>query len=107
MSNFHETAEIDSIRLDDGRVLRCLIRREDGELQDAEMDLNCCIGNQDGSFQWGGENFSETAQDVRLDIEAGQPILRANLRTLEDSYEPRDINLTERIANRDGRLCFE
>lgn len=49
MSNFHETAEIESIRLHDGRILRCLLRREDGELEEAELDLNCCIGNIDGA----------------------------------------------------------
>lgn len=48
MSNFHETAEVSSIRIDEGRFLRCLLRRENGELEEAELDLNCCIGNIDG-----------------------------------------------------------
>lgn len=53
-----------------------------------------------------GADFSESAQEVRVDIEHGQPILRALLRTQEGEHEARDINLTERIANRDGHLHF-
>lgn len=168
--NFHETCEMQSLRLDDGRFLRCLVRREDGEIVEAEIDLNCCIGNDNGNclsllpganeqrmilaclfdfkltrlltpgeFAWGGESayskqlfpiytlqsvflweqstadwtdirpssdFSESADNIRVDIEAGQPILRAWLRRIDGEPEDRNINLTERIANRDGRLCF-
>lgn len=46
--NFHETCELESIRIEDGRFLRCLVRREDGEISEGEMDLNCCIGNENG-----------------------------------------------------------
>lgn len=46
--NFHETCELESIRIEDGRFLRCLVRREDGEFSEGEMDLNCCIGNENG-----------------------------------------------------------
>lgn len=35
-----------------------------------------------------------------------EPILRARLRNVDGDFEDRDINLTERIMNRDGRLCF-
>ncbi|KAJ4391084.1 hypothetical protein N0V93_004698 [Gnomoniopsis smithogilvyi] len=104
--NFHETCELESIRIDDGRFLRCLVRREDGELTEAEIDLNCCIGNENGQFEWGRENFSESAEDIRVDIEAGQPILRAVLRREDGEFDARDLNLTERISNQDGRLCF-
>lgn len=52
-------------------------------------------------------DFSETAEDVRFHIEGdGEPILRARLRTHDGEWEDRDINLTERIMNRDGQLCF-
>lgn len=53
-------------------------------------------------------DFLESAEDVRFDIEGdNQPILRARLRTVDGEYEDRDLNLTERIMNRDGNLCFE
>lgn len=53
-------------------------------------------------------DFLESAEDVRFDVEGdNQPILRARLRTVDGEYEDRDLNLTERIMNRDGNLCFE
>lgn len=48
MSNFHHTCEIPSIRIDDGHILRCRVAREDGEYVDAEINLNSCIGNDNG-----------------------------------------------------------
>ncbi|KUI55824.1 hypothetical protein VP1G_03200 [Cytospora mali] len=108
MSNFHHTAEIPSIRVDEGHVLHCRVVREDGEHVDARIDLNSCIGNENGHFQWGGQNFAETAREIRFNIEGEtQPILRAQLKSLDDQWEDRDINLTERIMNRDGQLVFE
>lgn len=54
MSNFHLSAEIHTIRVEEGRVLRSRVAREDGEFVDAEMDLNCCVGNDNGMvFQSG------------------------------------------------------
>jgi hypothetical protein len=53
-------------------------------------------------------DFSETAQDIRFHMEGDtQPILRARLQTVDGEWEDRDINLTERIMNRNGCLCFE
>jgi hypothetical protein len=48
MSNFHHTCEIPSVRVDDGHMLRCRVAREDGEYVDSEIDLNSCIGNDNG-----------------------------------------------------------
>lgn len=53
-------------------------------------------------------DFSETARDVRFHIEGEtQPILRASLRQVNGEWQDRDLNLTERIMNRDGQLVFE
>lgn len=52
-------------------------------------------------------DFSESAEDIRFNMEGdGAPILRARLQTVDGGWEDRDINLTERIMNRDGQLCF-
>lgn len=60
-----------------------------------------------GSFQWGGENFSESAEDITFAIEgSGVPILRAGLRNLDGELVYRDINLAERIGNNDGNFDF-
>lgn len=50
MANFHYTAEIPSIRVEEGRFLRCLVAREDGEFVESEIDLDRVIGNQDGMY---------------------------------------------------------
>lgn len=52
-------------------------------------------------------DFSETAEDIRFNMEGdAEPILRARLRTTDGDSRDADINLTERIMNRDGQLCF-
>ncbi|KAK7742258.1 hypothetical protein SLS53_004401 [Cytospora paraplurivora] len=100
MANFHLTADIPSIHIDDAHILRARVTRNNGEHVDASIDLNQYIGNID--------DYSETAQNVRFHIEGeNQPILRASLRQINGEWADRDINLTERILNHDGRLAFE
>lgn len=50
--SFHLSA--DNIHLVDDHILRASLRREDGEFQDAEIDLNSFIGNEDGMIHWDG-----------------------------------------------------
>lgn len=45
---FHESAE--NIRLDDGHILRAQLRNGNGDLVDAEIDLNTVLGNSNGTF---------------------------------------------------------
>lgn len=51
MANFHLTADIPSIRIDDTHILRARVTRENGEHVDAEIDLNQYIGNIDGNHR--------------------------------------------------------
>lgn len=46
--NFFQTAQ--NIRLEDRHILRASLQRVDGEWQDAEIDLNQFIGNEDGKL---------------------------------------------------------
>lgn len=64
-----------------------------------------------GRFQWGGSEFTERARNIRFNpTEGGSrlPVLRAALK--DDSPTPEfldgDVNLAERINNRDGNLQF-
>ena len=41
-----------NIRVEDS-ILRCQLPNENGELVDAELDLNNVLGNNDGRFEWG------------------------------------------------------
>jgi hypothetical protein len=50
--SFHLSAE--NIHLVGDHILRASLRREDGEYQDAEIDLNFFIGNEDGIVHWDG-----------------------------------------------------
>lgn len=50
--SFHQSAS--DIRVEDGHILRARLTNMDGEEVEAEMDLNDVIGNNDGSFEWGG-----------------------------------------------------
>ncbi|RDW70979.1 cyanovirin-n family protein [Coleophoma cylindrospora] len=104
--SFHLSAE--DIRIDDGHVLRARLRNEGGELVDTEIDLDRYIGNSDGRFEWEGQGFSQSAENVEFSIEGGGevPVLRANLRNVEGEIIPCDVNLSERIENHNGQFVF-
>lgn len=50
MSNFHYTAEIPSIRVENGHMLHARIFKAGGEHVHSEIDLNRFVGNQDGTY---------------------------------------------------------
>ena len=61
-----------------------------------------------GSFEWGGENFADSAQDIELETEGDDenPILRAKLGNVDGEEVEADLNLAERIGNDNGTLIF-
>jgi len=61
-----------------------------------------------GYFQWGGADFSRTAENVEFRIEGGDavPVLHATLRCSDGSTRVADINLAERIENINGGFQF-
>ncbi|GMF73546.1 unnamed protein product [Aspergillus oryzae] len=79
------------------------VRVEDNRFLAAELRQT------DGHFQWGGRNFSETARNVHFGFEGGAhvPVLRAELRTPAGTWEPRDVNLDERVFNNNGHFEFQ
>lgn len=121
--SFVESAE--DVRLEDDHVLVANLQNEEGEMVEASIDLNSCIGNNcgnlsfahylqhvrsnrhPGSFEWEGGDFAESAEDISLEIEDDQPILRAKLNPPEGDPIDADINLAERISNQDGNFVFE
>ncbi|KAK1590486.1 CVNH domain-containing protein [Colletotrichum navitas] len=104
--SFHVSAQ--DVRVDDGYILRARLNREDGECVDAEYNLNECLGNSNGSFEWGGSNFAQSAEDIHFSIEgdAGVPVLRARLFNVEGQPIDCNVNLSERIGNDNGCFCF-
>lgn len=124
--SFHASAT--SIELEDGHILKATLRNEDGDEVESELDLNDIIGNNNGmpycpvdsphsvnvcsgSFEWGGENFQDSADDIEFtreerDEDEPIPVLRASLGNLDGENVPADINLAERITNENGQLKF-
>jgi hypothetical protein len=104
--SFHASAE--NIRVDDGHILRATLHNADGEQVEAEIDLDTILGNDNGWFSWGGENFSHSAEHVHFSLEGDDsvPILRAHLTDAEGNVQERDINLAERIGNDNGGFVF-
>ncbi|PHH52600.1 Cyanovirin-N -like protein [Ceratocystis fimbriata CBS 114723] len=104
--SFHQSAE--DIELHDGHILKARLRNGDGDLQDAEIDLDRCLANVDGRFEWGGEGFHSVAEDISFSIEGDDnvPILRAALFNCEGEPVRADVNLSERIHNENGNFEF-
>ncbi|KAJ6034357.1 hypothetical protein N7499_001563 [Penicillium canescens] len=105
--SFHESAT--HIELEDGHILKAVLRNGEGDEQESILDLNSIIGNNDGQFYWGGENFHESASDISFEREGDPeiPVLRAVLGNVEGEGQDADINLAERITNINGELVFE
>lgn len=61
-----------------------------------------------GMIHWDGANFSHSAENVTFSIEGGGsvPVLRAFLRSIDGEEFSRDVNLSERIENHDGRFVY-
>lgn len=57
---------------------------------------------------WDGQNFSQSAENVQFNIEAGgqAAVLRASLSDSQGNREARDINLGERISNNNGSFAY-
>ncbi|KAJ5649289.1 uncharacterized protein N7484_003012 [Penicillium longicatenatum] len=103
--SFHESGS--NIEVEHGHILKAALRYGEDEERDAEIDLNDFIGNDDGHFCWGGQNFEESARSIEFSMEGdGTPVLRAKLINMEGEEVDADINLAERIANENGEFVF-
>ncbi|KAI8723141.1 CVNH domain-containing protein [Fusarium sp. LHS14.1] len=77
--NFHLGTK--NVRLQNGHYLIASIS-VDGNWEDATLDLDLYIGNNNGTLSWGGSNFSQRATEIRIgkDARGGWcPILKATL----------------------------
>ncbi|KAM0454278.1 hypothetical protein ACHAPV_008551 [Trichoderma viride] len=91
------------IYLEDGCILFANVCDRDGNWVESRIDLNRFIGNEDGWFMWDGFNFSDSANDIRLE----GTLLTAELPMRDGGYRERQgIELSERIANENGELVF-
>ncbi|KAF5596791.1 cyanovirin-N [Fusarium subglutinans] len=106
MVNFHESSS--DIELEDGHILVAQCNDADGEPQESRLDLDYYIGNNDGSFYWGGEGFSGSASDITFSLEGDDnvPVLRALLNPVDGDPVEADLNLAECIGNDNGTLVY-
>ncbi|KDQ19463.1 hypothetical protein BOTBODRAFT_153368 [Botryobasidium botryosum FD-172 SS1] len=88
----------------DSVVLRAACQNEDGEWNESAFYLNQVLGNIDGEFEWDEENFSFSAENIRLEGDT----LFASLQRADGewNHEAR-IRLGDRIRNINGELVFE
>ncbi|KAG6009367.1 hypothetical protein E4U21_002677 [Claviceps maximensis] len=87
--------------LEDSHILHAWCLDMNDAYRESSLDLNKCLGNKDGFFQWGGENFADTASDVEMSA----TILSAKMLTEDDIVGERQrVDLNEHIANTDGQL---
>ncbi|KAF5669444.1 cyanovirin-n [Fusarium heterosporum] len=106
MGNFHESSS--DIYLEDGHILVARCNDADGEPQESRLDLDYYIGNNDGSFEWGGESFSSSASDISFGLEGDYsvPVLRAFLNPYDGDPVEANVNLAECIGNDNGTLVY-
>lgn len=105
-TGFHLSA-VGSPRLE-GSILKCTVRNREGHPVESHLDLNKCVENINGHFEWEPKQgeFTTTAEDIRLEMRGGNPILLARLKTHNGEWKESEINLAERIINTDGKLEF-
>ncbi|KAF9570364.1 hypothetical protein EC968_001865 [Mortierella alpina] len=104
IGNFTETSK--NIRITGGHLLQATCQTKDGGYKDSTLDLNDFIGNEDGNFQWDGVNFSQTAEDVQIQV-ATDSTLSAELKARDQHLVPSKLNLDERITNNNGVLQYQ
>ncbi|KAL0630535.1 hypothetical protein Q9L58_010618 [Maublancomyces gigas] len=108
--SFHLTSSDLRVESHDGRsYLVGRATRADGSHNDVRLDLDGILGNDNGHFQWDGENFTGSARNVSFSIEGGGavPVLRAELQNAEGHFQGADVNLSERVENVNGDLVFQ
>ncbi|PBP26333.1 hypothetical protein BUE80_DR002641 [Diplocarpon rosae] len=103
--SFHASAQ--DVRVEDNHILKATLFKADGETVEAELDLNNCIGNNNGAFEWEGQGFANSGENFSFSLEGdGVPILRGFLSNVEGEVVAADVNLSERIENQNGQLVF-
>jgi hypothetical protein len=84
-----------------GSILRAECRRA-GEWHASMIDLDDCLGNVFGRFQFGHEDFSLSARDICLE----GSVLHAKLGDANGSYRTASVDLNNRITEEQGHLKY-
>ncbi|KAJ8496534.1 hypothetical protein ONZ45_g12414 [Pleurotus djamor] len=90
-----------NIRLGD-HTLYASVQNGDGDWGDCELNLNTILGNHDGEFAPGGENFFDSGQGIWLWLDG--TTLRGQLMNVEGEWKDAEIDLNRFIGNDNGSL---
>ncbi|KAE8351573.1 Cyanovirin-N [Aspergillus coremiiformis] len=106
--SFHHTARNWRIHHDNGETLfRVELRDVQGNWHERTVRLDDHIGNTDGWFIWGGNGFTRTARNVRLEDTEWGPKLVAVLESNGGGDRgDQGMLLGDKIKNEDGHLRF-
>ncbi|KAM3068926.1 hypothetical protein ACMFMG_004100 [Clarireedia jacksonii] len=110
--SFHASAQDITLQSADRlHLLTANLRKIDGTYSMSQLNLDTCIGNNDGNFEWGGENFSHSMPSGEAEIifegDDHQPVLHAFLKKIDGEINESKLKLSERINNEDGKLVFK
>ncbi|OJJ43047.1 hypothetical protein ASPZODRAFT_146357 [Penicilliopsis zonata CBS 506.65] len=106
--SFHNSSHDIRIEFADrSTFLVAMVKDAHGHPHPNRIRLDKHIGNSDGWFIWGGENFTATARDIRLDQGPRGPKLTAELPMRNGGFRERQgIDLADKIENQNGHLVF-
>ncbi|KAM0429259.1 hypothetical protein ACHAPT_006473 [Fusarium lateritium] len=104
--NFHLGAK--NIELVQNRLLKARIPMRD-EWIEVQLDLDNCIGNENGVLTWGAKNFSWAATDVSIELGPSNwaPTLYATLYDSNSHPRSSSINLAQCIGIDNGLLLLK
>ncbi|KAI5294983.1 hypothetical protein KEM55_006373 [Ascosphaera atra] len=97
------------IKLKHHHVIEAKLRTPDGNLREDDFDLDRVVGNSHGKLVWNSSDFSKSAKDISLQ-QAGDgtpPVLRAWVGDGQGGHNYVELNLGEKIANKDGHFHYE
>eukprot|EP00039_Didymoeca_costata_P010367 m.139476 g.139476 ORF g.139476 m.139476 type:complete len:428 (+) comp14801_c0_seq3:217-1500(+) len=97
------SASSKNIRLD-RNTLVATCRNREGQDVTSQLNLDTGLGNKNGEFEAGGQNYSQTARNQTFQVP--QTLLSCELQCCDGSWRPARIKLDDVITNDDGKLKF-
>ncbi|KAJ5892090.1 uncharacterized protein N7473_008318, partial [Penicillium subrubescens] len=78
-----------NINLRNRHTLSCHCQRPNGSWSYSQLDLNRCLGNNNGDLIWGGDSFAHSATEIRISLEGPDkaPWLHAELNDHDGTHQ--------------------
>lgn len=98
------------VKSDKHVALVCEAQDKKGTFGKSSLNLNTCIGNNNGTLEWTPSsvgNFAASSTDITLFTSSKGPLLIAKCKTTTGMLQKSQLVLDERITNLDGCLVFQ